>query len=135
EQAGPRVIGAAEAQRVQICDGPGAHRKNVPEDAAHTRRRALERLDERWMIVGFHLEHRRLPIADVDDSGVLAGALADARALGRKLAEKRSRGLIGAMLAPHHGKDAELGKGGDAAEELENTSILVVFEPMLAREL
>ena len=82
-----RVIGASEAQRVQPGDGPCAHREDVAEDAAHARRRALVGLDEARVVVRLHLEDGGEAVADVDDAGVLAGALDDSRALRRKALE------------------------------------------------
>src|SRR5262249_32424849 len=49
--AGLRIIKAAEAEGVHHCDRPRTHGKDVAEDTAHTRGRALERLDEAGVIV------------------------------------------------------------------------------------
>ena len=46
-----RVVQGAEAERVQQRDGPRAHREDVADDAADSRRRALIGLDERGMVV------------------------------------------------------------------------------------
>src|SRR5207302_1260752 len=60
------LLERAEAQRVQDGDRSGAHRKDVPKDAAHAGRRPLVGLNRRRVIVGFDLEHHRQPIPDVD---------------------------------------------------------------------
>ena len=85
------MIGPAEAQRVERRDRPRAHREDVAQDAAHARRRALVRLDERRVVVRLHLEDGRQAVADVDHAGVLAGALDDARSLRREAARRCTR--------------------------------------------
>src|SRR5271156_5307129 len=77
EMARPRVIGRAEAQKVQRGDRPRAHREDVAQDAADAGRRALIGLDERRVVVALHLEDAGEPPADVDNAGVLAGPLDD----------------------------------------------------------
>ena len=86
-----RVIGAAEAQRVEAGDGARAHREDVAQDAADAGRRALVRLDEARVVVRLHLEDGGEAVADVDDAGVLAGALDDARPLRRAGARRWTR--------------------------------------------
>src|SRR5690606_36084543 len=79
-----RVCQRAEAQRVKQRDGPGAHREDVADDAAHARGRTLVRLDERRMVVRFDLEDRGQAVADIDGAGVFAGPLQHAGAAGRQ---------------------------------------------------
>ena len=98
------MIGAAEAQRVEAGDRPRAHGEDVAQDAADARRRALVGLDERRVVVRLHLEDDREAVADVDDAGVLARALDDARARGRQVAQVDARRLVRAVLAPHHAR-------------------------------
>ena len=62
------------------------------------------------MIVRFDLEDGGQPVADVDGAGVLAGPLQHARPVGRQLLQVNARALVGAVLGPHHRKDAELGQ-------------------------
>ena len=76
-----RVIGPAEAQRIEARDGPSAHREDVAQDPADAGRRALVRLDEARVVVRLHLEDRGESVADVDDARVLPGPLDDARRL------------------------------------------------------
>ncbi len=80
--AGLGVIGRAEPQSVQRRHRPCAHGEDIAQDAANARRRALIGLDKAGMVVAFHLENASLPIADVDDSCILAGAANDLRAFG-----------------------------------------------------
>ena len=78
------MLGGAEAQRVEVGDGARAHREHVAHDAADAGRRALERLDVGRVVVALHLEDGGVAIAEIDDAGVLAGPLNDARAGGRQ---------------------------------------------------
>ena len=77
-RAGLGIVERPEAQRVQHGDGPRAHGENVAQNAADAGGRALERLDEARVIVRFDLERDGVAVADIDDAGVLAGALQDA---------------------------------------------------------
>ena len=100
------VIGRAEAERIHHGDGAGAHGENVAQDAADAGGRALERLNETGVIVGFDLEGDGVALADVDDAGVFSGALQDHLAAGGELLEMQAGALVGAVLAPHHAEDA-----------------------------
>ena len=70
-----------EAQRIHDGDRTRAHGEDVAQDAAHAGGRALERLDERRMIVRLDLEGAGPAVADVDDAGVLARPLHHAAAV------------------------------------------------------
>ena len=83
----PRLVDRSEAERVEERDRTGAHREDVAEDAAHPGRRALERLDERRVVVALDLEGEAEPAPDVHDAGVLARALEHVRALRREAPE------------------------------------------------
>ncbi len=72
------IVRLAEAEPVEQRDRPGAHGDDVPEDAADSGRRPLERLDCRGMVVALDLEGDGLALAEVDDSRVLARPLQDA---------------------------------------------------------
>ena len=74
------MVGRAEAQRIQVGDGPRAHREDVAHDAADAGRRALERLDVGGVVVALHLEDDGIAVAEVDDAGVLARPLDHLRA-------------------------------------------------------
>ena len=125
------MSGIAEAKGVEVGDGPGAHGEHVAHDAADAGCRALVGLDEGGMVVALHLEDDGVTIADVDDAGVLARPLDHLRALGRQLAEPHARGFVGAVLAPHHRENAELGQRGCAAQNAEQPLIFVGREPVL----
>ena len=116
----PRSVEPAEAERVERRHRPRAHREDVAQDAADARRRALVGLDERRVVVRLHLERDGEAVADVDDAGVLAGPLDDARARRREGLQVDARGLVRAVLAPHRREDPELDEVGLAPEDLED---------------
>ena len=70
----------AEAQRVQVADGPGAHGEDVAQDAAHAGGRPLVGLDGRRVVVALDLHGDGQAAADVHDAGVLARTLEHAAA-------------------------------------------------------
>ena len=114
--AGPDV---AEAERVHQENGPRAHGEDVAHDAADAGGRALERLDRARVIVRFHLEGDAPAVADVDDAGVFLARLDQHARAGRgKFAQFEPRIFVGAMLAPHDGKDAQLGEIRLALEDV-----------------
>ncbi len=119
-----------ESQKVQAGDGPGAHGEDVAQNPAYARCRALIGLDERRVVMAFHLEDAGVAIADVDDAGVLAGAANHPGRLGRKLAQVDARGLIGTMLVPHGRENAELGEARRAADEFQDALIFLGLEAM-----
>ena len=63
------------------------------------------------------LKTRPRAVADVDDAGVLARSLDDARPRRRELPQVHARGLVRAVLAPHRREDAELDEVRLAAED------------------
>ena len=124
------ILDRAESQRVHHGDGARAHGEDVAQDAADAGGCALKGLDEARMIVGFDLERDGVSVADVDDAGVFARALQDPAAARRELLQVEARTLIGAVLAPHHGEDAEFGVGRFAAENRDNPAVLFRRELM-----
>ena len=89
-----RAVQVAESQRVHQRDRSRAHREDVANDAAHTGRGALVRLDERWMVMGLDLEDGCETVADVDGARVLARSLQHARPLSRQLLRRCMRELL-----------------------------------------
>ena len=61
QMPGLRMVGRAEAQRVQRRDRPRAHGEDVAQDAADAGRRALVGLDEGGVVVALHLEDDAAP--------------------------------------------------------------------------
>ena len=130
QMPGAGVLGASEAERVEIGDGARAHGEHVAQNPADAGRRALVGLDERRVIVAFHLEDRGLAVADVDHAGVLARPLDHPRRLRRQGLQPLLRGLVGAMLRPHDREDAELGQVRRAPHDPENPAVLVGRKPV-----
>ncbi len=126
-----RVRGIAEAQRIQVGDRPRAHREHVAEDAADAGRRPLVRLDVGRVVVALHLEDHRLPIADIDNAGVLARPADHPGRLRRQPLEPALRGLVRAVLAPHHREHAEFGQARRAPQHLQDARVLLGGEPVL----
>ena len=85
--------------------------------------------------MALHLEHQRLAVADVDDAGVLAGAVDDPRLGGGELGKPPFRGLVGAVLAPHDREDTELGVVGRAPHDVENAPVLLAAEAVLGGQI
>ncbi len=108
----------AEAKRVENGDGAGTHGENVAENAADASGGALERFDVAGMIVRFDLEGGDEAAADVHNAGVFARTLHDELAARGQALEVHLARLVGAMLAPHHGENSELGDIGLSAEDL-----------------
>src|SRR5579862_5805123 len=77
------------------------------------------------MVMAFDFEDRRPAVAYVDRAGVLARPLNHQLALRRQLSQMDTRRLVRAMLRPHHRKNAELGVGGRAADDLFDLVVLV----------
>jgi hypothetical protein len=132
------VIGVerTEAQGVHHRDRPRAHGQDVADDPADPGRGALVGLDVRRVVVRLDLERDGVPLADVDDTGVLPDAgqhLADRRLLGdlAELLEVHLGGLVGAVLAPHHRIHRELAAGRAAPEDLADPGVLVGLQPEL----
>ena len=69
------------------------------------------------MVVAFDLERDRLPVAEVEDARVLAGALEDSLAVTRQTPEQERGVLVPAMLRPEEGEDRELEVVRIAAEQ------------------
>ena len=129
--AGPRVVRAAEAQRVEVGDRPGAHGEDVAHDAADPGRSTLVGLDEGGVVVALHLEDDGLAVADIDHPGILARPLDHPCPGGRQPLQPHLGGLVGAVLAPHHRDDAELGEVGRPAEEAAKTAIFLRRQAVL----
>ena len=72
--------GAPKESAVHRRDRTRAHGEDIAQDAADTGGRALIGLNVGRVVVAFHLEHHRLAVADVDDTGILARAANHLRA-------------------------------------------------------
>ena len=128
-------VNRPEAQRIHDGEGASAHGEDVAQDAAHAGGRALKGLDVAGVVVALDLEGAGPAVADVDDAGVLAGALDDAVAFGGQALEMDAAGLVGAVLAPHDGVDAEFGEGGYAAQSRKDAAVLLRGDAVLGQQL
>src|SRR5262249_35258033 len=95
-----RIIGLGEPERVEDGDRTRPHREDVAQDPANSGGSALERLDERRMVVALDLEDEGEIVTDVDDTGVLPGALEDMHGVGGERPEEDPRVLVRAVLGP-----------------------------------
>src|SRR5260370_21515555 len=78
------------------------------------------------------LESAGPAIADVDDPRVFARPLQNAVAARRQTLQMHARGLVGAVLAPHHAEDAQFGERGLAsAQKLLDLVVLLERESVL----
>jgi len=88
------------------------------------------------MVMRLNFERDGNAVADVNDAGVfLARADQDFRRLGGERLEQRARVFVAAMLAPHHGEDAQLGVARRAAEDLLRLGVFVRREVVLGNQL
>jgi hypothetical protein len=81
------------------------------------------------VVVAFDLEGDRLAVAEVDDARVLARALQDPAAAGRKPLQQPCRVLVAAVLRPEQREYGELEVVRAAAEQLPDSVELPVGEP------
>ncbi len=134
QAARPRLVERAEPQRVEDRDRARAHREHVAQDAADPGGRSLVGLDRGRVVVALDLEGEREAVADVDHAGVLAGALQDARAIGRQPAELGPGVLVAAVLRPEQGEDRELEVVRLPAHQLDDALQLAVGQPKRAMD-
>ena len=118
------MVDAAETERVQRCDRPSTHGKNVTENPPDAGGRALIGLDERRMIVAFHLKSHGQSVANIDHSSVLARPLQNMRAFRRQAFQIVSRALVATVLRPHDGEHAEFRMVWLSSEELDDLPVL-----------
>ena len=107
----------AKAERIENGDRTRAHGENVAQDAANAGGRALEGFNVTGMIVRFDFEGSDKAIADVHNAGVFARTLHDEFAARGEALQVYFARFVGAVLAPHHGENAEFGDVGIAAED------------------
>ncbi|MCY1310281.1 hypothetical protein D9M70_604570 [compost metagenome] len=78
--------------------------------------------------MAFHLEDDAVAIANVDNTGIFAGALDNAWAGCRECAKPLLRRLVGTMFIPHGRENAEFREARFASDQVENTLIFVRLE-------
>jgi len=93
--------------------------------------RALIGLDERGMVMALHLEDAGEAVADINDAGVLAGALDDPGRRGRQFAQVNPARIYRKQCSFHIARDdAELGEARRAADERDEARIFLGLQPM-----
>ncbi len=130
---GVRMVDRAEPQRIHDSDGTCAHRNDVADNAPDAGCRTLVGLNEGRVIVGFDLEGHGPAVPDIDDAGVLTDPhqevfLHGVGDLVTELAQVHLRGLVGAVLAPHHRVHGQFRSGGPASEDLDDPLVLVFLQ-------
>ncbi len=86
------------------------------------------------MIVRFHLECGGQAVADIDDARVFARPLQHLRCAGRQPAQMYFARLVGAVLAPHHAEDAQLGEVRVTTENFLDARVLFGRKAVLSRQ-
>ena len=128
-------LDGAEAEGIHEEDRTRSHGEDVADDAADTGGRPLEGLDRAWVVMTLDLEGHGPAVADVDDACILLARLdQNTRAGGRELAELGTGILVGAVLAPHDGEDAEFLEARLATEDRKDLLVLFRGESVLGDE-
>src|SRR5215831_10176202 len=74
----------------------------------------------------------RQAVADIDNSGIFAGALQNSGSLRWKTPQMDARTLVAAVFAPHHAEDAELGEVRFALQNVDNLLVFAFRQAVLA---
>src|SRR5690606_18314192 len=74
-------------------------------------------------------------VPDVDDAGVLAGALEDPGRFRREHAEERFRVLVSAVLGPERAEHAQLREGRRSAQRFDDALVLLLAQAVLRHQL
>ena len=128
-------LDGAEAEGIHEEDRTRSHGEDVADDAADTGGRPLEGLDRAWVVMTLDLEGHGPAVADVDDACILLARLdQNTRAGGRELAELGTGILVGAVLAPHDGENAQFLEARLATEDGEDLLVLLGGESVLGDE-
>src|ERR1017187_6134926 len=129
------VIEGPEPQRVEHRHRAGAHGEDVAQDPAHAGGGALIWFDGTRVIVRLDLERHRPSFRQPKYAGVLTGTLDHLRAVNRKSPQHRLGVLVGAVLRPQGGKDAQLGQGRDSLQQGNDGTVLGRVELVLPHDL
>src|SRR5467141_2464103 len=129
------LIQRAESKAIEQGDGARSHREDVAQNPAGPRGGPLIGLDGGWVVMRFDLERDRPAIGEPQHAGVLAGSLDDLWSRRGKCLEDRPRVLVGAVLAPQGGEDAQLGERGRPAEHGFDACVLFGCEVVLLHQL
>ena len=97
-------------QRIHHRNRPRPHCKNIPQNSAHSRSRALKRLYKTRMVMRLNLENRHHPVADIHHARIFPRPLHHVRPARRQPLQMHARRFIRAVLAPHHAENSQLRK-------------------------
>ena len=130
---GIRGVGRAETQLIHHCHWPCTHRHDVTHNAAHTRGGTLMWFHIRRVIMRLHAERHRMTIPNIDHTSVFTNTrqnlLIHLRSGGfTKITQMHFRGLIGAVLRPHHGIHSQFRVGGTTAKNILDPRVLVILQ-------
>ncbi len=95
----------------------------------------LMRFDIAGMVVALDLERAGPAVAYIDDAGVFTRSLNHALALGRQTLQMHAARFVGAMFAPHHAVNAQLGEGRDASQCRQNPLVFLRGNAVLCQQL
>ncbi len=121
-----RIVERPEEQRVHHRQRTGAHREDVAQDAPHAGGRPLVGLDCRGVVVALDTDGDRDAIARVHDAGILPRSDEHPWTGRGEAAQVDTRRLVGAVLAPHDGKERQFQAIGGPAQDLGDGLILAV---------
>src|SRR5260370_13680623 len=107
-----------KAERIEHGDGPRTHGENVAQNSADACRRALKRFHKTRMVVRFDLEGGDEPVANVHNAGIFVRPLYDKLSARWQALQVDFARFVGAVLAPHHAENAQLGDVRLAPENL-----------------
>jgi hypothetical protein len=124
------MFGRPKTERIQAGNRARTHGEYVTQDSTDTGGRALVGLNVARMVVALHLEDHGVAIADIDNACVFARPLNHPCRLGRQGAQMDARGFIRAVLVPHRRENPEFRESRHATDQLEDSLILVRFEPV-----
>ena len=128
------MAGLGEAQAVEQRNRARAHRDDVAEDPADSRRGTLERLDGGRVVVALDLERDREAVAEVENARVLPWPLEHTLPVARQPLQQQRRMLVAAVLRPEKREDRELEVVRVACEERADALVLPVGQAEGAME-
>ena len=124
----PAVVGVvrgAKTEGVKQGDGAGAHGEDVADDAAHAGGGALQGFYGGGVVVGFHFEHDRQAVADVDGAGVFrAGPGQDAGGAGGQHSQQGAGVFVAAVFAPQGAEHPQFHRVGFPAQQGYDAAVL-----------
>ncbi len=133
---GSTIFNGAEAQRIEEKNRTCAHREDVTNDATDSGGGTLERLDGAGVIVAFDFKSNGPTVPNVENTRVfLAGLDENARPGSGKFFQLRTGVFIGAMLAPHDGKNTQLGEIRIASENFANVFKLLRSDAVFCNDI